>query len=244
MIRVLLWGVSFLFFTGCSTLGAAKSNTPTKGPTPKEAPMDRSWRGKTKSDQLTGSKTDQAVELRVIRSEVSAKSLKIKAQLVNRGAKNVYYVRVLCSGWDNSGRPIKETAEAYRIVQDHRVVLSRSFVPVPEDVTLEVVQYPLFAILKAGTSIDLSLEVPLPSHPDTPYDFESFNSKTARPQQLSWSLEIGWVDEKTFMAAKPEKVVTANGESGLQVHSLDEKAIRSVRHDSDVKIPVLVPPRL
>jgi hypothetical protein len=214
MIRALLWGVSFLCFSGRSTLGAAKRNTPPK-----------------------------VVELRVTRVKVSANSLKIRAQLINRSKESVYYVDILTGGSDNNGRPIKYGADAYRIVRDHRAVLIRSFIPVPEDVALEVVRYPMFAILKAGESVVINLNVALPSHPDTPYHFEPFNSKTAHLRQLPWSLEIGWVDKKTFMAEKPTKVMTANGESGYQVHSLDEKAIRSVRYDSDTMIPILVTPK-
>jgi|GEM_PF-4473146 len=182
---------------------------------------------------------DNSVALTIQKSEVAADSLRIRAKLKNNGEVEIYYVAHLCSGWDDEGVPILESAAAYRVITDAGVQLIRSFIPVPSDVDVEVVQYPLFVRLNGGESVDIHFDLPLPTYPYTPYDFEEFDKDSATPTPLAWSMEIGYVSGRVFLAANPEEVATTTGEKGFQVFSLDQSSIQAAKHSSTTKIPVL-----
>jgi hypothetical protein len=236
------------FLVGCSTTRPAPTpefnvkTAATAKTHPKVSPPQSVRAGCSKITR-TKEKTpmESPLTLEVVKVEASSRLLGIRAKLTNSGALSVFYVRHLLNGWNNSGVPITESSAAYRVVRDGRLVLVRSFVPVPEDMSLEVVQYPLFEELKAGTSTDLLVEVPLPTHPYIAWDMEEFNPKSARLKSLPWSLEIGFIDAKKFLAEGPKMVTTTSGERGLEVFSLDQAAIACVRYDSDINIPVQVP---
>ena len=185
---------------------------------------------------------NKSIALTIQKSEVDVSSLKIRAKLTNNCPRDVYYVRHLCGGWADDGAPIPESTPVYRVVTDDGVGLIRSFIPVPEDIDLEVIQYPLFALLKSGQSIDINIDLPLPTYPYTPYDFEEFDKESAKPAPLAWSLEIGYIEGSVFLAAEPEEVTTTTGEKGMQVFALDHSTLQSVTHSSSTTIPVLMIP--
>lgn len=182
---------------------------------------------------------ENSIALTIQKSETTTDSLQIRAKLTNNGKSDVYYVAHICGGWDNEGAPILEPTPAYRVITDQGVRLIRSFIPVPDDVDVEVVQYPLFASLKVGESVDIKLDLPLPTYPYTPYDFEEFDKESAKPTSLTWSLEIGYVPGKVFLASNPEEATTTTGEKGLQVFSIDHSSIQAAKHSSTTTIPVL-----
>lgn len=184
---------------------------------------------------------ENSIALTIHKSEITANALQIQAKLTNHGKGKVYYVAHLCSGWDDDGIPILESAPAYRVIGDKQVRLIRSFIPVPDDIDVEVVQYPLFAELNEGESVEIQLKLPLPTYPYTPYDFEEFDRESAETTQLAWSLEIGYVSGKAFLAATPEEITTTTGEKGLQVFSIDHASIQSVKYTSTETILVLQP---
>ena len=182
---------------------------------------------------------ENSIALTVQKSEVTKDSLQIRAKLTNNGKSEIFYVAHLCGGWDDEGIPILESTPAYRVVSENEVRLIRSFIPVPDNVGLEVVQYPLFKSLKGGESVDVKIDLPLPTYPYTPYDFEEFDKVSAESASLPWSLEIGYVSGKTFIVEDPEEAVTTTGEKGLQVFSIDHSSIQAAKHSSTTTIPVL-----
>jgi hypothetical protein len=181
----------------------------------------------------------KTIALEIQKSEVTVDSLRIRAKLSNNESSEIFYVAHLCRGSDDEGVPILELTPAYRVVSQEKVRLIRSFIPVPDNVGLEIVRYPLFASLKVGGTVDINFDLPLPTYPYTPYDFEEFDKKSAKPKSLAWTLEIGFISGKNFLAEDPKEVTTTTGEKGFQVFSIDESSIQSVKYSSGSFIPVL-----
>jgi len=252
MVRNQLAATAVAFLVGCTTtrpspapeinVKSAASTTASPKTSPKTEPPRGARAECSKTTRKKGkSSMESLVTLEMVKIETSIRSLKLEAKLINKGAHSVFYVSHLLNGWNNAGVPISESSAAYRVVRDDRLVLVRSFVPVPEDISLEVVQYPLFEELKAGASTEVSVELPLPTHPYIPWDMEEFNFKAARLRSLPWSLEIGFIDAKNFLTEDPQMVAMTTGDKGMEVFALDKAALRCVRYDAETKIPVQVP---
>lgn len=167
--------------------------------------------------------------------DLSDQKLSLDYRVTNSGDVAVYVVRILCQGWDEEDHPLPDPEGVYRRVEGDRLVLAKTIIPVPQDIDLEVVQYPLFQKLDPGDSLTDSFSIDLPTREYSPHDYED-PEVAAEPIEIAWLLEIGFVLQDDLDAVTPVSCEAADGTPGLQIFAFNPEWLQVVRAEFEKPI--------
>lgn len=163
----------------------------------------------------------------------------IEYQLRNNSDSSIYLFDILFAGWTNQGIPIADDQEVYRLIINGEIVLSRKVLPVPDDIDLEIRQYPLMIRVNPGQTHISSFEVKLPCRIYDPYDYKP--EKVAEIKELPWSLELGYVEATPQLEQRLKPQQTTEGRQGWMIQSFNESNQKLIRVSGTGTLPCLQP---
>ena len=180
------------------------------------------------------------VEVKLEQVDLTGEKLSVEYRVTNRGDAPAYVVSLLCQGWDEEDRPMLDSEGVYRRLEDDRLIVARTIIPVPPDIDLEVVQYPLFQKLEPKASLEESFALELPTCEYSPHDYEDAD---VAPEaiEIPWSLEIGFVELSDLAAVSPVKCQAADGTQAFQIFAFNPQWLQVTRVASDRSL-LLYPP--
>lgn len=163
----------------------------------------------------------------------------LEYKLENNSKLPIYLFEILLTGWTNQGVPIVDDQEVYRLIINGEMVFSRKVIPVPDDIDLEIRQYPLLVRVNPGQQHISSFEVKLPCRIYDPYDYKP--EKIAEIKELPWSLELGYVDANQQLDERLMPQQTTEGKQGWMIQSFNESHQKLIRVSGKGTLPCLQP---
>ena len=184
----------------------------------------------------------QASKMLNLNTEIISKTetkIVIEYQLENNSDSSIYLFDILFAGWTNQGIPIADVQEVYRLIINGEIVLSRKVMLVPDDIDLEIRQYPLLVRVNPGQTHISSFEVKLPCRIYDPYDYKP--EKIAEIKELPWSLELGYVEATPQLEQRLKPQQTTGGRQGWMIQSFNESHQKLIRVSGTGTLPCLQP---
>lgn len=146
-----------------------------------------------------------------INTDRKAENLFIDYRVTNRLSKSIYLLNRIFQ-WTEKGLEIDPNF-IYTELIDGKLRLTKAFIPVPDDVLVEIPDVPYLSPVKGGAEFRENLHLKLPLEPFHPY-YKVNRSNTVHSFDKA-ELAIGWLVEGSFDLREGS---TPDGEQILAVH--------------------------
>ena len=146
-----------------------------------------------------------------IRSDQKGSTLLIDYQVSNRLTQTIYLINRIFQ-WTEKGLEIRSDY-IYTEVANGRLRLTKAFIPVPDDVLVEIPDVPYLTAVNGGAVFSEQVKLTLPLEPFHPYDKVDYSDEIHTFDEVD--LVIGWLSKGSFNLRQGS---TPDGDAILAVH--------------------------